>query len=116
MTKQERVSDAFETKREISHAEAREIAHRFINSHFHPRRGDGARMTIPADTERDDDLLILSYIAQQERRAQREAVIEECARVAETQHKLDRWIGGTMQDAGNRIAEAIRALSAREVK
>jgi hypothetical protein len=59
---------AIETKRAIGHAEAREIAHRFINSHFHPRRGDGARITIPADTERDDDILILSYIGQQQRR------------------------------------------------
>jgi hypothetical protein len=58
-----------ETQRPIAHDEAKQIAHRFINKHFNNHRQDGTtdwpRITIPADTERDDDLLLISYIEQQ---------------------------------------------------
>jgi len=55
--------DELRTKRVISHEEAREIAHRLVNSHF--RKPDHARVSIPANPDRDDDLLIMSYIEQQ---------------------------------------------------
>lgn len=52
------------TQRPIDHAEALEIAGRLVNSHFNlePR----ARTSIPADPNRDDDLLIFAYIQQQQ--------------------------------------------------
>lgn len=52
------------TKRPIGHEEAREVAHRLINSHF--RREPYARVGIPARPDYDDDLLIMAYIAQRE--------------------------------------------------
>lgn len=52
------------TDREISHAEAREIAQRLINSHFN-NPGPHARTSIPARPDHDDDLLIMAYIEQQ---------------------------------------------------
>ena len=51
------------TERAISHDEAKLVAQRLINSHF--GNDDRAHVSIPADPERDDDLLILSYIEQQ---------------------------------------------------
>lgn len=51
------------TTRAISHEEALDIAHRLINSHF--RTPDGARISIPARPDHDDDLLIVAYIQQQ---------------------------------------------------
>jgi hypothetical protein len=52
------------TDRKISHEEARQIAQRLINSAF--RNGkDEAHFEIPANKERDDDLLIMAYIHQQ---------------------------------------------------
>lgn len=56
----------FEPNRTISHDEAREIAQRFINMHFN-NEGEHSRASIPADQERDDDLLICAYIAQRRR-------------------------------------------------
>jgi hypothetical protein len=53
------------TKRQISHDEAVEIATRLINSHFGNKNRECARISIPANPERDDDLLILAYIDQQ---------------------------------------------------
>lgn len=58
-------------KRQISHEEAAEIVQRLINSHFR-NKGTCARVSIPANPERDDDLLILSYIDQQRRQAEAE--------------------------------------------
>ncbi|UEM08026.1 hypothetical protein JL101_035845 (plasmid) [Skermanella rosea] len=55
------------TTREISHQEAREIAHRLICGAFN-RDNNRPRFTIPANHDRDDDLLMLAYIEQQERR------------------------------------------------
>lgn len=55
----------WETPREISHAEAKEAARRLVNSHF--RNEDGARVSIPANPNRDDDIVLMSYIAQRER-------------------------------------------------
>ena len=50
--------------RKIEHGEAREIAQRLVNSHFH--KEPCARITIPAERDRDDDILIMSYIRQQQ--------------------------------------------------
>lgn len=54
------------TDREILHDEAKLIAQRLINSHF--GNDDRAHVSIPANPDRDDDLLILAYIEQQRRR------------------------------------------------
>ena len=55
------------TKRPISHDEAREAMQRFVNSHFNNPRDtqEHARMSIPANPERDDDLVLSAYIEQQ---------------------------------------------------
>ena len=57
----------WETAREIPHIEAREAARRLVNSHF--RNPDSARVSIPANPEQDDDLVLHSYIRQQARKA-----------------------------------------------
>lgn len=52
----------------ISHDEASEMLTRFIASHFNGRMGSSgehARITIPADPRRDDDLRLSAYIEQQ---------------------------------------------------
>lgn len=59
---------SFLTKRPISHTEAREIAARLIHSMFRRDDADHARASIPANPDRDDDLLINAYIQQQEAR------------------------------------------------
>lgn len=56
---------SFYTNRVISHDEAREIADRLIASHFRKTDKEQARISIPANKERDDDLLIGAYIMQQ---------------------------------------------------
>jgi hypothetical protein len=61
-----RVTDSWRTKRIIGHDEAREIASRLINSHFH--KEPHARVGIPARPDYDDDLLISTYIKQQRER------------------------------------------------
>ncbi|MBE7204680.1 MAG: hypothetical protein INR70_43735 [Parafilimonas terrae] len=50
------------TSRTVTHAEAEEASRRLINSHF--RNPDGARVSIPANPDRDDDLILTAYIAQ----------------------------------------------------
>ena len=54
----------------ITHAEAREIANRYNNSHWRDKAGheEHARYTIPADPRRDDDLRLAAYIDQCEAR------------------------------------------------
>ena len=52
------------TKRSISHDEARAALQRLINSHFN-NPGEHGRMSIPANPDRDDDLVLSAYIAQQ---------------------------------------------------
>jgi ribosomal protein S2 len=68
-------TDIVETKRTISHVEAKEIARRFIGGHFSNTDADGRRIhpriTIPANTERDDDILLVSYIEQQRKENER---------------------------------------------
>lgn len=55
------------TNRTISHDEARTIQIRFNNSHFRQKSSsERAHYSIPADPERDDDLLLIAYIKQQE--------------------------------------------------
>ena len=56
----------WETPRQIAHVEADEAATRLINSHF-KNDAERARVSIPANPERDDDLIIRSYIRQQAR-------------------------------------------------
>lgn len=58
----------WETARTITHEEAHEIARRLIASHFHRTDCETARASIPANPDRDDDLLINSYIKQQARK------------------------------------------------
>jgi len=59
----------------VSAKEAREIAQRFIDGHFRegpdlPRdmrgiaRGEGPRISIPADPKRDDDIRLVAFIEQ----------------------------------------------------
>jgi hypothetical protein len=52
----------YDTKRLISHDEALEAAHRLINSHF--GNPNSARCSIPANPDRDDDLVLCAYIRQ----------------------------------------------------
>lgn len=52
------------TKRPITHDEAKAAAQRLINSFF-GNREEGARARIPADPDKDDDLVICGYIEQQ---------------------------------------------------
>lgn len=58
----------WETTRTITHEEAHEIARRLIASHFRRTDCETARASIPANPDRDDDLLINSYIKQQARK------------------------------------------------
>lgn len=55
------------TQRPISHDEAREAMQRLVNSHFNNPRDkyEHARMSIPANPDRDDDLVLSAYIEQQ---------------------------------------------------
>lgn len=50
----------------ISHDEAAQILKRFCNSHFclDRKKYEHARMSIPADPQRDDDLRLAAYIEQ----------------------------------------------------
>ena len=59
----------WETRREISNDEARRAAQRFINKHFDRIDREYPAVSIPANPERDDDLVLLSYFNQQERKA-----------------------------------------------
>lgn len=52
------------TARTVTHAEAHEAARRLINSRL--QREDGARIAIPANPDRDDDLVLMAYIHQRE--------------------------------------------------
>ncbi|WP_375453484.1 hypothetical protein [uncultured Methylobacterium sp.] len=61
----------WEATREISHAEAEAAARRLANSHF--GNPDSARISIPANPNRDDDLVLLSYIAQRARAGDEQA-------------------------------------------
>lgn len=113
------MSESIETKRTIGHDEAKEIALRFIGGHFKNRDENGerihARMTIPADTEHDDDILLLSYI-EQNRRAQPASAGTE-RDVAELAARLWNELGsnvtwGEIKDQGWWRAVAAVALSA----
>lgn len=55
----------FWTKRRISHEEAQEALSRFEASHFHKTDKEHARISIPANPDRDDDLVLGAYIRQQ---------------------------------------------------
>ena len=54
------------TDRLIDHGEAREAMQRLVNSHFNNDRAkcEHARMSIPANPDRDDDLVLSAYIKQ----------------------------------------------------
>lgn len=59
------MSDSIYTTRHISHDEAQEALSRFEASHFHKTDKEHARISIPADPDRDDDLILGAYIRQQ---------------------------------------------------
>lgn len=59
----------WETARTISHEEAEAVADRFIAGNFRNAGHEYPRISIPANPDRDDDLLLLSYIRQQKRDA-----------------------------------------------
>lgn len=77
---QERDIAFWESQREITHDEAKEAAARFIDGNF-KNDNEPPRISIPANPDRDDDLVLMSYIAQQRRlRAQpspREVALEK---------------------------------------
>lgn len=71
------------TKRPISHEEARQSITRLINSHF-KNEGERARISIPANPDRDDDLIAHSYVEQQrEREAEFVAALQGVIKVAD---------------------------------
>ena len=91
------MSESIWTTRLVPHSEAKEIAQRLINSHFHQE--PCARVGIPARPNYDDDLLILAYIEQQESalKAERARAVElaealkafgDCARSAAKRYEL----------------------------
>lgn len=66
------------TKRPIGHDEAREAMQRLVNSHFNNDREkhEHGRMSIPANPDRDDDLVLSAYIKQQREAAELHAITE----------------------------------------
>lgn len=56
------------TARQISHDEADEALRRFENA-FWRKDAEGPRVSIPANPERDDDMILHAYIQQQRARA-----------------------------------------------
>ena len=56
----------WETPRRVSHEEAQDSIKRFVDRNF-CNDGEAPRISIPANSERDDDLLLHSYVAQQRR-------------------------------------------------
>lgn len=56
----------WETPRAIPHDEACEATARLVNSHF-KNDAERARVSIPANPGRDEDLLVMSYVRQQRR-------------------------------------------------
>jgi hypothetical protein len=50
-------------KTPVSHGEAMQIAHRYINMQFN-NEGERPRASIPINLERDDDVLLMAYIRQ----------------------------------------------------
>ncbi len=71
------------TSRTVTHAEAEEASRRLINSHF--LNPDGARVSIPANPDRDDDLVLTSYIAQR-----KVACYEAAQRARDAIERLER--------------------------
>lgn len=90
----------------ISHDEARQIARRFCNSHFN-RGADKARISIPADVNRDDDLLMDQYIDEQCAMSARIADLEaENARLTQDLADLKEL---AVKTEANFIADLMRA-------
>lgn len=119
------MSDSIHTTRTITHEEAREIAQRLINSHFH--QSPGARVGIPARPDYDDDLLIHAYIDQQAATAVENVNLRallERAREALSFYsagftpRLTKRYGGLeykptealLNDCGNRAAAVVREI------
>lgn len=89
----------------VTHMEAHDAAQRLINSHF--RQEPGARVSIPARPDYDDDLRIMRYIEEQAARAPSPG--EDDLRAA-----LREWLrldGQTVRD--HRECVAIRAETER---
>jgi hypothetical protein len=85
----------------ISHAEAREIAMRFIDGHFGNKR-ERPRASIPADPERDDDLRLIAYIEQQHAeaatlRAERDEARSDARTFMDQMHEAERTVRESKQ-------------------
>lgn len=108
-TRDEAVRSLWETQREISHQEADESAIRLINSHF-KNDAERARVSIPANPDRDDDLIIRSYIRQQMRLASAPAPasgrVDAVAEAIGTSEFMDPPDGGDVP-----LAEQVRRMS-----
>ena len=50
----------------ITYEEALQIAQRFVDGHFKNAGKEGPRISIPADTRRDDDIRLMAFIQQQQ--------------------------------------------------
>jgi len=84
------------TARIVPHVEATAIATRFCNSHFNnPPPAEHARVSIPANPERDDDLLLFAYIRQREAEEDRAAEFTRhmADKVAQLTEAVDRLEG-----------------------
>lgn len=60
----------------VSHDEAEQILSRFNASHWGDVGKEHARYTIPADPQRDDDIRLSAYIAQQRAKDERLRALE----------------------------------------
>jgi hypothetical protein len=78
----------------ITHDEAQQMLCRFIASHFRRGREEGehARITIPADPHRDDDLRLDAYIEQQRSAAASTQALREAA------ERLLTWLDNEAPD------------------
>ncbi len=98
----------------VSHDEADEMVTRFIASHFNGRMGSSgehARITIPADPKRDDDLRLSAYIEQQRAAERSTAALREAAeRLANDVEQYGLSFSSEQRDAWQRVEVSIAAL------
>ena len=94
----------------ISHAEAKQIAHRFFNSLFN-RGGEKARISIPADFKRDDDIRLIAYIEQQQNLAASD--VARCEREEVEAWRLEKKLRSDIKtEAGLEHINAVYTLNA----
>lgn len=74
-------------KEKITHSQARAIMGRFCNSHFN-NPGEHARISIPADPTRDDDLRMMQYIEQNEKK-----IASLTSKLEALKSEIPGWIG-----------------------